>query len=104
MHKLTCESARVPKGPDLRVCEADQPDDESVQHVLIIENAVLALKDDVVNKVHKVTLKEKKIHQAIDAAFGKYNQYTCNTLNFFCVGPATISGYSPLSCSLSTKV
>lgn len=59
VHELTCESACVPEGPDLWVCEADQPDDEGVQHVLIIENAVLALKDDVVDKIHKVALKEK---------------------------------------------
>lgn len=57
--ELTCESARVPKGPDLGVCESNQPDDDSIQHVLIVENAVLALKDDVVDEVHKVTLREK---------------------------------------------
>lgn len=71
------------EGPDLRVGEADQPDDEGIQHVLIIENAVLALNDDVVDEINKITLKEKKensIHQtsvtAINAAFGKYSQYT----------------------------
>ena len=49
----------MPKGPDLGVCESNQPDDDSIQHVLIVENAVLALKDDVVDEVHKVTLREK---------------------------------------------
>ena len=71
------------EGPDLRVREADQPNNEGVQHVLIVENAVLALNDDVVDEINKITLKEKKensIHQTsvtvIDAAFGKYSQYT----------------------------
>ena len=48
------------EGPDLRVGEANQPHNESVQHVLIVENAVLALKDDVVDEIHKVTLRTKK--------------------------------------------
>ena len=76
MNELTCESAGVSEGPDLGVRESDQPDDEGVQHVLIIENAVLALKNDVVDEVHKVTLKERRGGEgisviAIDAAYGK---------------------------------
>ena len=58
--ELTCESAGVPEGPDLGVREANQPHDESVQHVLVVEDAVLALEDDVVDEVHKVALNEKK--------------------------------------------
>lgn len=50
----------MPERPDLRVSETDQPDDEGVQHVLIIENTVLALEDDVVDKINKITLKEEK--------------------------------------------
>jgi hypothetical protein len=50
----------VSEGPDLRVCESDQPDDEGVQHVLIVENAVLALEDELVDEINKITLKERK--------------------------------------------
>ena len=49
----------MPEGPDLGVCEADQPDNERVQHVFIVENAVLTLKDDVIDEVNKVTLRKK---------------------------------------------
>ena len=78
----------MPERPDLRVSETDQPDDEGVQHVLIIENTVLALEDDVVDKINKITLKEEKKRRiftkciAIDAAFGKYSQYNNFYLKF----------------------
>ena len=45
--------------PHLGVGETDQPDYESIEHVLIIDNAVLALEDNVTDKVHKVALCEK---------------------------------------------
>ena len=60
MNELTCESAGVSEGPDLGVCESDQPDDEGVQHVLVVDNAVLALENDVVDEIHKITLKERR--------------------------------------------
>ena len=50
----------MPEGSDLGVGEANQPHDEGVQHVFVIENAVLALEDDVIDEVHKVVLNKKK--------------------------------------------
>lgn len=94
----------MPERPDLRVSETDQPDDEGVQHVLIIENTVLALEDDIVDKINKITLKEEKkknIHQVYTMPLMQHLASIVSiiifTLNFFCAGPATISGYSPLS-------
>ena len=56
MALLTCKGASVSEGSDLRVSEAHQPDDESVQHVFIIEHTVLALLNHTLYELHKVDL------------------------------------------------
>ena len=48
------------EGPDLGVGESNQPDNECVQHVFIIDNAMLALEDDVIDEVHKVALQHRQ--------------------------------------------
>ena len=50
----------MPEGSDLRVSESDQPYDERVQHVLVVDDAVLTLEDDVVEEVDKVTLERRE--------------------------------------------
>ena len=48
---LTGKSAGVSEGPDLRVSESHQPDDEGVQHILIKQNAVLTLLHDLLQEL-----------------------------------------------------
>lgn len=43
--------------PNLRVCEPHKPGNDGVQHVLIIEDAVLTLLHNAINELHKVGLK-----------------------------------------------
>lgn len=42
---LTSQRAGVPEGPDLRVGEAGEQRDHRVHHVLVVDDAVLALPD-----------------------------------------------------------
>lgn len=53
---LTGESAGVSEGTNLGVGESHQPYEQSVQHVLIIQNAVLTLTNDTLQKLHKIGL------------------------------------------------
>ena len=53
---LTGEGAGVSEGTDLGVGESHQPHKQSVQHVLIIQNAVLTLANDPLQKLHKIGL------------------------------------------------
>lgn len=46
------------EGTDLRVCESHQPHQHHVQHILIIENAVLALVNNTLYELHKVGLRQ----------------------------------------------
>ena len=43
---LTCYSTSVSKSPHSRVSEPHQPDDQCIQHVLVIYDAVLAVLKD----------------------------------------------------------
>jgi len=46
------------EGTDLRVRESHQPHQHHVQHILIIENAVLALVNNTLYELHKVGLRQ----------------------------------------------
>ena len=75
------------EGPDLRVSEADQPDDEGVQHVLIIEHAVLALLYHTLYELHKVDLMGELVSMA-----STHTLPQTLTLNFLYVGPYNMRG------------
>ena len=53
---LTGKSAGMSKSTHLGVSKPHQPDDESVQHVLIKKNAVLALFHNVLKELTEGTL------------------------------------------------
>ena len=53
---VTCESACVSEGSDLRVRETGQEGDDVVHHVLVIDDTVLTLFHQHHHKVTEVTL------------------------------------------------
>ena len=53
---LTCQRAGVPEGSYLRICETGEQGDDVVHHVLVIDDAVLALPHQSHHKLTEVGL------------------------------------------------
>lgn len=80
----TCQGAGVPEGANLRVGETGQQRDDVVHHVLVVNDAVLALSDKHLHKlteVHTETLPVRTGHdQGVVSTVLQTNVRVINTI------------------------